>query len=309
MSTAPAPLDEHLLLTAFFSLQEYLHWRTLMAPAEDDVLLAAWRRCALAAAHLRSEDGHPDGIRIEALPAALHSLAGQLLAHPSLQRSSRLFPARLASVELDRLVIYQRHVNLHWAEQLRRRWLELDTPAGRMDFCFPVTAPAPPVSAARLGPDTWVFTSSSQDLRVQESLFLQPGQLLDWTPPGPAVAIVGAAVGFGSNCLQAIQWGSRLILANGTHRAFALRQAGEASAPCLIQTAQSEEELALLAPALQENAAQLLTADRPPLLRDLFHPGLTERLSLPRRHRQVRISITVEELDLPAPAESIVQTS
>lgn len=298
MPTTHAPLQEHLLLTGFYSLQEYLHWRSLMAPAEEPDLLAAWRRCSAAAAGLETESVCAGNIRIEALSGPLQARADRRLNAGPIPCSDAA-QAEIALVELDALTVFQRHINVIWADVLRRRWLGLTDEMERFDFCLSTAAPDVPVAKARLSPDTFVFTSPSQDLRVQKILSLASADLPDWTPPGPAVAFVGAAVGFGSNCLQAIRWGQRLILVNGTHRAFALRHAGETMAPCLILSVNSEVELSIVAPELLENEARLLTAARPPLLQDLFNPQLTERLLLPRRIRQVRVTISIEELDLP----------
>lgn len=298
MLTTLAPLQEHLLLTGFYSLQEYLHWRSLMAPAEEPDLLAAWRRCSAAAAGLDAKGAHADDIRIEPLPGPLQSRANRLLNATAIPCGAAA-QTDVARVELDALAIFQRHVNLVWTGELRQRWQGLTEATERFDFCLSTATPDVPVAEARLSPDTFVFTSLSQDLRVQKILPLAPAHLQGWAPPGPAVAFVGASVGFGSNCLQAIRWGQRLILVNGTHRAFALRQAGETMAPCLILSVNSEEELAMVAPELVEDGVRLLTAARPPLLQDLFNPQLTERLLLPRRIRQVRVTISVEEIDLP----------
>lgn len=298
MPTTHAPLQEHLLLTGFYPLLEYLHWRSLMAPAEEPDLLAAWRRCSVAAAGIEVQSVRAEDIRIEPLPGHLQARADRLLNATAVPCGAAA-QTDVALVELNSLAVFQRHVNLVWASELRQRWQGLTGEAERLDFCLSTATPDVPVAEARLSPDTFAFTSPSQDLRVQKILSLTPAHLQGWTPPGPAVAFVGAAVGFGSNCLRAIRWGQRLILVNGTHRAYALRQAGETMVPCLILNVNSEEELAIVAPELLEYEAKLLTATRPPLVQDLFHPHLTERLLLPRRIRQVRVTISVEEIDLP----------
>jgi len=55
------------------------------------------------------------------------------------------------------------------------------------------------------------------------------------------------AVGFGSNFLSIIGASDQLILHNGSHRAYALRDLGITHATCVIQHIYSREELNVVA--------------------------------------------------------------
>ena len=66
---------------------------------------------------------------------------------------------------------------------------------------------------------------------------------------------MGVAVGFGSNFMSAIYAENRLILHNGSHRAYTLRALGHTHAPCVIQHVYSREELNVI--------ASTAVADRP----------------------------------------------
>jgi len=108
-------------------------------------------------------------------------------------------------------------------------------------------------------------------------------------------------VGFGCNFLNAIHTEDRLILNNGSHRAFALRELGITHVPCVIQHVPGREELAIVGPPeLSQNPDRYLTAQRPPLLRDYFEPVLRKIVHVPSKLRQIRVSFAIEVLDMPA---------
>jgi hypothetical protein len=119
--------------------------------------------------------------------------------------------------------------------------------------------------------------------------------------PGCPIGIVGLAVGFGANFLNAIATEGRLILDNGSHRAYALRRMGITHVPCLIQHVSSREELAVVASPVVRNEVDRFLADpRPPLLKDYLDPRLHMVMSVQRRLRQVTVRFEVEEEYIPA---------
>ena len=115
------------------------------------------------------------------------------------------------------------------------------------------------------------------------------------------VALVGLFVGYGSNFLNAIHAENRLILGNGSHRAFALRDLGITHVPCVIQRVSRRDELELVGSGdVQQNPDRYLKAARPPLLKDYFDPALRKIIPVVRKHRIVRVSFGYEQGDIPA---------
>jgi hypothetical protein len=107
-------------------------------------------------------------------------------------------------------------------------------------------------------------------------------------------------VGYGSNYLNAVHVENRLVLNNGSHRAFALREAGIKQVPCIVQHVSRRDELELVLPLLQQHPELYLTHPRPPVLKDYFDAQLRKLVAVPRRLRHVRVTFGVEQLDLPA---------
>ena len=106
---------------------------------------------------------------------------------------------------------------------------------------------------------------------------------------------------FGSNFLNAIYAENRLILTNGSHRAYALRQLGVTHVPCIIQHVSLREKLEVVADsAVVDNPDYYLKKPRPSMLKDYFNPQLHKVIPVRRQLRQVTIKFEVEHGDVPA---------
>jgi hypothetical protein len=83
--------------------------------------MEAWRA---ANDHIRdleaSEMGFANGAAVGALSAELKPLAESALTDPLVQRTYALAPIEVAMVELDWLVLFQKHINLAYAGELRK---------------------------------------------------------------------------------------------------------------------------------------------------------------------------------------------
>ena len=130
---------------------------------------------------------------------------------------------------------------------------------------------------------------------------MQSGNIKDYPPPGNVVGVVGLAVGFGSNFMNAIYAENRLILNNGSHRACALRELGITRVPCIVQHVSSREELSVLACTEVTDAPNFYLKDpRPMMLKDYFDPRLRKVMRVHRRIRQVTVKFEVNEAFVPA---------
>jgi hypothetical protein len=110
--------------------------------------------------------------------------------------------------------------------------------------------------------------------------------------------VVAIAVGYGANFLAAAHVEGRLILWNGSHRAYALRAAGHTHVPCLIKGVSRRDELeAEGQPDVNANPERYLTAPRPPILRDYFDDQLRLIAHVQPTVRQVQVAPNVGVLD------------
>jgi hypothetical protein len=115
------------------------------------------------------------------------------------------------------------------------------------------------------------------------------------------VGVVGLAVGFGTNFLNAVYIENRLILNNGSHRAYALRDMGVTHVPCIVQHASSRAELELVGSRfVRRDPDYYLKHPRPPMVKDYFDPQLRKIVPVHRRLRQVTVKFEVDEAFVPA---------
>src|SRR6266487_2803267 len=127
MTTPPTqPLDEWVFLSGRPHMGEYLGFVTSNAANPSAVDIAAlsneWRAANVHVQQLEiNEAGWADNPTIGGVPAALQSLADQVVADPMFQKAFQIAPATIGIVELDRLVVFQKHINLTYTNELKTR--------------------------------------------------------------------------------------------------------------------------------------------------------------------------------------------
>lgn len=230
------------------------------------------------------------------LDPELAQLAARVEAHPRFRRAFNTLPTRFEMVHLDSLIVCQQHVTRRFVEACAARASSDCTSAGLFRICLPLDDPDTRVSIRKVGSHRYVFRAPSTDFRFHESVLLAPGQVSGYDSVGAVSGIVGLAVGFGPNFLNAVRVGKRVLLNNGYHRVVALRAAGLTHAPCIVQTATRVDELSMAAKSRVAEAPEFyFESARPPLIRDFFNPKLRKLLPIRKRTRQVDISFEVHD--------------
>ncbi len=302
---AGTPLvDEHVFLLGRPSMRQYLSFVTDLAidAADEQELSAEWRHASKAVARREAEEPEiADNPSINPLPDSYSALRDALGEDPSF-RSFNLVTTEVAMVRLDDMVVYQKHINLEFTKQLRLKLGKHPSEEAIFRTCLPFDhSSPPPVRFMRTNNNTFVFLSPSNDIRYLGSMQLKQENIVGVDSPANMVACIGLAVGFGSNFLNAIHCENRLVLNNGSHRAFALREMGITHAPCIVQHVASREELKAVASSdLRRNPDQYLRGPRPSMIKDYFDPELRKVVPCQRRLRQVRVKYFSDESDLPA---------
>jgi len=300
-----ASANEILYLTGRPKLKSFLRFveKQALNRQSEGTLLEEW----LAARDLlrdleKEEAGLADNHKIVELDEEYEPLLTEFLKDPIQRDSFNEVPTEIALVELDKLVVYQKHIDLTFAANLERELGAAPSKDRVFRTCLPYDHPRPPVKWSRVDSKTYVFVSPSNDLRFLGALPLEGPQLKElpsWE--GDVVNCLGIAIGFSSNFMNAIYAENRLILHNGSHRAYTLRKMGFTHAPCIVQHVPSRDALEIVAPQdVRENADAYLKHPRPPMLRDYFNPRLHKVLQNRRTLQQVTVRFDVTELDLPA---------
>ncbi len=263
-----ALVDRHVFLAGRPPLGEYLGFLKALAVNGQDadvrLLSDEWRAANDRIHQLEEEEASiADNPEIGALAPELDQFRAKVMADPIFQRSFSIVPTSIGIVELDRLVVFQKHINLDYVLRLRDSLGAAPSPEDVFRFCLPFDHPQPPVKRLPIG-NAYVFMSPSTDLRVHEAVLLDWRQVSGYPPQGPVSGVAGVVVGFGSNFLNTISSERRLVLNNGSHRAYALREMGITHVPAIIQHVTRREELEVMAASLQPNPDIYLKAVRPP---------------------------------------------
>lgn len=303
---ATTPTDDHVFLVGRPPISEFLAFIRTMGldgqNADQRALIEEWR---VANDQLRlveqTEAGIADNLPQLPLPPTMEPLAERVQAEPTFQEAYPFVPTRFAIVELDRLVVFQKSINLGFVAALKA---SLPNPLSDEEVArvaFGLDPAFPQVGFMQNATTVYSAISPSHDFRFLEAKVVTPAEIPTVPSSGRPVKYIMLALGFGSNHLNALQVDGRLVLNNGSHRAYALRELGITNVPCIVQEVTRREELDLVASGdVQQNPDRYLKASRPPLLKDYFDNRLQKVVSVPRKNRLVRIQFGCEQSDVPA---------
>lgn len=293
--------SEMLYLTGRPALKQFIRFVASKAlhRQPEGTLVDEWHAAQALIGRLeKDEAGAADGPPMEELGPEYEPLLVEFLKDPIQRANFNTVPTAISMVELDRLVVFQRHIDQTFADELRLKLGPAPDRERVFRTCLPFDHPRPPVKWAKVDSNTFVFASPSNDLRFLGSEMLNNGSVQECAPWGDVVGCLGLGVGFGSNLMNAFYIENRLILHNGSHRAYALRKSGLTHAPCIVQHVPSREALEVVAPReVTSNAALYLEHPRPPLLKDYLNPQLHKVFEFERRIQQVTIKFEVSESD------------
>jgi hypothetical protein len=300
---AQSDADETLYLIGRPTLRQFHRFvrHHAVYPDSEGDLTDEWNTASDYIRSLEKEEaGLADDPVITKLGPEYEPLLIEFLKDPLVHNGFNTVPTEVALIELDRLVVYQKHIDLSYIRQLRKRLGSAPSMEEIFRTCLPYDHPQAPVKWLKQG-DKFIFMSPSNDLRFLGTMPLQPDNIVDYAPPGDLVSAIGLALGFGSNFLNAAYFNKRLILQNGSHRAYALREMGVTHVPCIIEHVSSAEELEVVASSEVHAKPDLyLKHPRPPMLRDYFNPRMRKVMLVHRQLRQITVKFEVEESFAPA---------
>jgi len=297
---------ENLYLIGRPTLKQFLRFVKSHAvdPPNEGILTDEWQAANDFVRTLEKEEaGAADNPPITELEVNSKNerLLTEFLKDPLVQNGFNTVPSEVAYVELDRLVVYQHHIDLTYVRLLERELGSSPSEEQIFRTCLLHDHPQPPVKWSRARGNKFIFMSPSNDMRFLGAMKLQAGNIQDYPPPGNLAGVVGLAVGFGSNFLNAVYSENRLILNNGSHRAYALREMGVTHVPCIIQHVSSREKLDVVAASvIADKPDDYLKNPRPSMLRDYFNPKLRKIMPVHRQLRQVTIKFEVDDAYVPA---------
>lgn len=300
------PLDDHVFLVGRPPINEFLGFVAASEVAGVSVkhgaLVNEWRAANQHVERLMKEEaGLSDGAQVDPLPEAMREVELEARRSDEFVRAYQNFPVEVGLVELDKLVVYQKHINLAYVANLRALLGDQPSDTKIARVALGLDRNDPGVAVSQIGPNAYSFMSSSNDFRFLAPRMYQPADVKNDFSTGPVSHVLGLALGYSANCLSAISIGGRLILFNGSHRAYSLRGMGMTRAPCVVLKVGNRDELELLGIAeVSQHPDRYLDSPRPPLLKDYFDGALRKVVKIARKNRVVRLQFVYDQTDMPA---------
>jgi hypothetical protein len=151
------------------------------------------------------------------------------------------------------------------------------------------------------GGDYW-FTSLSSDVRFLASPRVAPDDIQGVHVLGQPAVAIAILVGSSTNMFSLIHHQNRLVLQNGTHRMYVLRQRGITHVPCLVAEVPDAASLALMGNEAAKQAQLLFKATRPPMFKDYFDQRLHTTIPIARFVHVLRLKLRAykERIALPS---------
>lgn len=305
MSSAQPPNERFLVLSGHAPIHEFVRYVKTRATdgqrADDVALTREWRQAnARLKASVASDPRHMEMESPEPLAPHLARIADATLANSKGSKALEFVPHRWANIELDRLIVWQKYVNLGYANSIRDTLPPKPSDEQILQLATGDRGEAPVVHVNSLGSNSFAFSSRSNDLRVLGAVPLDPRNVSGYEPYGNAAAVLAVYVGYSVNVMWAVRLGNRVMLANGTHRAYALRAHGVTHVPCLISEASTRDDLDLLGlPEGARNNESNFTRLRPPLLKDFFDERLCKCIPVTRNQHLIQLDLKFERLKFP----------
>ena len=269
--------------------------------AQIDGILSEWRA---ARSHflgiVKSESGIAETIKVTDIDKEYRPLLDAIASDYLFQRSFSNLQTEFKLVEIDKLVAAQRTVNLGYVEQLKSALPKEPKMQDLVKFCLAPKQALPQPNAMPLGQNAFSYSSPISDFRFLGGFpkTLTDDDIKAALSGGVPVAALVLLVGYGSTTCNAFHVRRRLILNNGFHRMYALRELGIRHAPLLIQKVESEElEFPPMVAGLPKD--YLLDDPRPVLIKDFFDKKLVRVIHKKPRLKNVQIQWNVGQTFVP----------
>src|SRR2546425_3794443 len=167
MTSSQAPMEEHVFLAGRPPIAEFIavvESATKGGSIDRRELADEWRRANDRVRELeRTESGIADRPPLGPVSAEVEELRRAALEDPMFRQAFSLVPFDIVVVELDRLVGFQKHINLTVVEDLKAGLGPSPTSEDIFRFCIPAQQTPPAVEAMQIAQTAYAFVSPSRD--------------------------------------------------------------------------------------------------------------------------------------------------
>src|SRR3989441_3207007 len=209
---------ENLYLIGRPTLKQFIRYVRGHAvdPPAEGALTAEWQAAQSVVRTLEKEEaGLADDPPIRSMGLEYESFLTEFLKDPLVHHNFNTVPTEVAFVELDRMVVYQKHIDLNFARELEGKLGPAPSEEQILKTCLPYDHPQPPVKWSRVHQNKYVFMSPSNDLRFLGIMPIKSTPIKANLPPGNLAAVAGMAAAFAPNFLTASSAVSGLFPTHG----------------------------------------------------------------------------------------------
>lgn len=280
------------VLAGFFTKVEgvaYLRYATMWEtpPATAD-LEEMWRRSRSAIECLPPFE---HGELALTCPDVISEQTSENATVRALLRELEGMQPKVLLVPIAYLVTHQVLVNADYVRALKEQSAQFAEPSDMIDYCFPQLED----TAADVLQGQHTFVSDNPNLKVLGiKASVATHDLLGTEHPTASVM-----VGVGNQGISVALFGGRLIVVNGYHRLLALYESGHREAPVVLIQPRDQSDLSVLkvppAGSLPWFQLPLLTAMRPPLLRDFANAEIALEVRMPKIKKVIDVQFQVIE--------------
>jgi hypothetical protein len=213
----------------------------------------------------------------------------QVSSTPAFQQAFQGLNWSFKIVEIDKLVCYQRWVDLDYVAELSGNLGSSPDPLTVLKFCIPPSFPMQASISAEPHSGSITISSNSPNLSVTGLSF---GQAV---PESPATVVF--TLGVNANYVQVVKYKDRFIVKNGHHRLYTLRHLGITTTPCVYSEISDYALSGGDRPGFFSR--EIVLSSRPPSMTDFFDNSLAADIRIQPTMNVIRIKAEQFPVSIP----------
>lgn len=264
-------------------------------------ILTKWREAAVHFQNLIvNENGLAETINIKDINPKFKKRLKEIANNKLFQKTFSSLPIQFKMIEIDKIIACQRYVNLDYVKQIQDAYLKDKSDANFLEICIGSSHSLLKPALLQNAPNVFSLSSPSVDFRFLGGFpkELSQDDIDASTLGGLPVSAIVLLFGYGGSPINVYYANRRVILNNGFHRIYALREAGVKYIPAVVRLIQNIE-LELPPQILGLPKEYLLKHPRPAMIKDFLDQKLVTEMKVKPRIRTVKISWGFDQSDTP----------
>lgn len=252
-------------------------------------ILKEWRTSSSYFYELIKREKFVDSVKLQDVDSRFSDKLDQITNNPLFKKTFSNLPFDFKMVEIDKLVACQRDVNLDYVQKLKEKFPKELSDSDLLEICLSVERGKDEIKEGWTAQNVYTFTSANPDFRFLGGFpkLVTKEDINASFSGGLPIASITLLVGYGGVPINVVAVGNRMILNNGFHRVFALREMGLKFIPAVVQYVSNPD---LEFPIMPLPKDYLVKHERPCIIKDFFDNELIRKFKVRRNLKIVKIS-------------------